>query len=419
MSLPHVPIREVCEIKPKKQQVKKQLENNDLVSFVPMEKLGVCNKVIDATGTRTLEASYRGYTYFAENDVLLAKITPCFENGKLGIATGLSNGVGFGSSEYIVLRSTEKLNPEYLFYFLSRDCFRKDGKAVMTGAVGHKRVPEDFVANTKIPLPPLDEQKRIVQILDRTFASIDKTIENTENNLANARELFDSELNQSFSKMQEEREPLSNLMSISHGYAFKGPDFENSTDENKPIVLTPGNYAESGTLKFTEKNTKRLSGSAPEGYLFEKGELTVVMTDLSSKMKILGLPAFIDADNILHNQRIGRISLKESQEKVLPRFIYYFLRSNATRDTIKKTSTGTMVRHTAPKRILSLAIPVPNITSQSKIITTLDAMEEQCQALEQIASEKIAALQELKQSILQKAFTGQLTADFNKDEEVA
>src|SRR5690606_35436822 len=94
---------------------------------------------------RTLKEVYPGYTYFRENDVLLAKITPCFENGKLGIARNLKNGVGFGSSEYIVFRTNEKLIPDYLFYFLSRDQFRKSGEQVMTGAVGHKRVPKDFI----------------------------------------------------------------------------------------------------------------------------------------------------------------------------------------------------------------------------------------------------------------------------------
>ena len=142
------------------------------------------------------------YTYFAEHDVLLAKITPCFENGKLGIARGLKNGIGFGSSEYVVFRSTGDIDPKYLFYFLSRDSFRREGAKVMSGAVGHKRVPKEFIENYPIPLPSAKEQKRIVAILDEAFAGIDAAIANTEKNLANARELFESYLNSVFSKRE-------------------------------------------------------------------------------------------------------------------------------------------------------------------------------------------------------------------------
>ncbi len=110
---------------------------------------------------------FSSYTYFADDDILLAKITPCFENGKLGVARGLTNGVGFGSSEYIVLRSKGKIDSEYLFHYLSQNSFRATGAKTMNGAVGHKRVPKEFIEELEIPLPPLLEQKRIVAILMR------------------------------------------------------------------------------------------------------------------------------------------------------------------------------------------------------------------------------------------------------------
>ena len=93
---------EVCEIKPPKNEAKKILKNSDFVSFAPMEDLGINQKYLNPKKQRTLEDVAGSYTYFAEGDVLLAKITPCFENGKLGIAKNLTNGIGFGSSEYII-----------------------------------------------------------------------------------------------------------------------------------------------------------------------------------------------------------------------------------------------------------------------------------------------------------------------------
>ena len=195
-----VSLSDVCQIKPPKKESKEQLVNTDLVSFVPMNNLGICDKNFELKETRPLGEVYGGYTYFADNDVLLAKITPCFENGKLGIAKGLANGIGFGSSEYIVFRTKDELDSEYLFYFLSQNSFRETGAKVMTGAVGHKRVPKEFVENFPLPLPPLPEQKCIVAILDEAFAGISLSVANAEKNLANARELFESYLNNVFTQ---------------------------------------------------------------------------------------------------------------------------------------------------------------------------------------------------------------------------
>jgi type I restriction enzyme, S subunit len=131
---------DVCEIKPPKGEAKRKLNEEKLVSFVPMEDLGIDQKYFEPKVERTLGQVAGSYAYFADGDVLLAKITPCFENGKLGIARGLTNGVGFGSSEYVVFRPNGDLSNEYLYYFLLQDSFRVEGTRTMSGAVGHKRI---------------------------------------------------------------------------------------------------------------------------------------------------------------------------------------------------------------------------------------------------------------------------------------
>ena len=157
-------LKDVCEIKPPKKESKQKSSDDDLVSFVPMNNLNILSKYLNIEQEKPLINVYKEYVYFAENDVLLAKITPCFENGKLGIARNLKNGVGFGSSEYIVFRSKGQIDPDYLFYFLSQNSFRDEGSRVMSGAVGHKRVPKDFIEDYLIPVPPIAEQRRIVGI---------------------------------------------------------------------------------------------------------------------------------------------------------------------------------------------------------------------------------------------------------------
>ena len=156
----------VCEIKPPKSEAKKLLKNSDLVSFAPMEDLGINQKYLKPKKQRTLEDVAGSYTYFAEGDVLLAKITPCFENGKLGIAKNLINGIGFGSSEYIVFRPNKELSNEFLYYFLSRKRFIEEGAVRMSGAVGHKRVSKEFIEEYKVAFPSLDTQNMMVKKID-------------------------------------------------------------------------------------------------------------------------------------------------------------------------------------------------------------------------------------------------------------
>lgn len=168
-------LREAFEIKPPKKEAKEKLSDNELVSFLPMEDLGVCENEIKPVKERPLKDVAGSYTYFAENDVLLAKITPCFENGKLGVAKNLTNGIGFGSSEYIVFRSNGEIEPEFLFYFLSRNSFREEGKKFMSGAVGHKRVSKDWIENYLFPFPKSKEaQQTIVRQLDALRAETQK-----------------------------------------------------------------------------------------------------------------------------------------------------------------------------------------------------------------------------------------------------
>lgn len=109
----------------------------------------------------------KGYTHFQDDDVLFAKITPCMENGKAAIATNLVGGLGFGSTEFHVLRSKGEVLPAWLFYFVRRPSFRNEAKRNFTGTAGQQRVPTTFLSSASIPVPPLPEQRRIIDLLSR------------------------------------------------------------------------------------------------------------------------------------------------------------------------------------------------------------------------------------------------------------
>jgi restriction endonuclease S subunit len=155
-------LEDVAQFKPSKDEVK-DLPPDTNVSFVPMADLNTFDAIFDTKDTRKISDVVTGFTYFKDEDVLLAKITPCFENGKAGIARNLVNGIGFGSTEYIVIRAnTDLVYPEWIFYHINTPEFINGGKSFMTGTAGQQRVDLNYVKQYRIPVPPLEEQKTIL-----------------------------------------------------------------------------------------------------------------------------------------------------------------------------------------------------------------------------------------------------------------
>ena len=160
-----MPIHQIADVNPRDGDW--GLADDEFVSFIPMRAVSDETASISEVDPRLFAAVRRGYTPFRENDILFAKITPCMENGKIAIAHSLTNGVGFGSTEFHVLRAGSTILPEYLYYFMRRESFRSAAKQHMRGGAGQQRVPEDFLRNEHVPLPPLSEQRRIVELLDQ------------------------------------------------------------------------------------------------------------------------------------------------------------------------------------------------------------------------------------------------------------
>ncbi len=161
---------EVCDINPQKSQ-DNRLVSDLIVSFVSMSAVSEKGE-IDTSETKRYDDVKSGFTYFLEEDVLFAKITPCMENGKGAVAKKLCNGIGFGSTEFHVLRPIAgKSNPYWIYVLTTFQKFRTDAANNMTGSAGQRRVPSSFLKNYKVAIPPLELQEQFAAFVRQTDKS--------------------------------------------------------------------------------------------------------------------------------------------------------------------------------------------------------------------------------------------------------
>ena len=168
----------VASLNPSRTEARPFLTADTPVTFLPMERVGTDGEIDE----KMVSASdvWNGFTYFRRDDVLVAKITPCFENGKGACLRALSTEIGFGSTEFHVLRAGSSISPQFLYRLTTLAPFRRSGAEAMTGAAGQQRVPQAFVANYPLPVPPLAEQAAIVRYLDHTDGRIRRYLRSRE-----------------------------------------------------------------------------------------------------------------------------------------------------------------------------------------------------------------------------------------------
>ena len=188
-------LNEVSVIQPKKNEVK---DLDCEVSFVPMKFLN--KKKIDFTpeSDKNISDVYKGYTYFQDSDVILAKVIPCFQNGKSGVAKGLTNGIGFGSSEFIVFRPNDFILSEWLYYNISSPDFLSEGNNNMSGAVGLKRLTKSFVTEWEIKVPDLKTQEKYIDTITKVSNQSKQTQSKLEEQLRYLKQLKSSILSKAF-----------------------------------------------------------------------------------------------------------------------------------------------------------------------------------------------------------------------------
>jgi type I restriction enzyme S subunit len=441
-----------------------QLDRSMAVSFVPMPAVDAQFGEIRQNAERRLSDVWSGFTHFVDGDVIFAKITPCMENGKIAVAEGLTNGRACGSTEFHVLRSRGAVLPRYLWRFLRQEAYRRDAEQAMTGAVGQRRVPTDFLRNSLIPVPPLAEQRRIGAKLDalasRTAsarADLDRVpalaARYKQSILAAAlRGDLSAEWRASNNRVSWSASDLASLEArraayvggrrgsrlrdappfelpgrndglpdtwvsgcladaadLKVGYAFKSDWFS-----TEGIPLLRGANVGTGRVDWTD--TKRVSPKVAADfseYVLRAGSIVLAMDRplISTGLKIAQIE---DADDgALLVQRVASPCLTGLIDA---RYAWWLLNSHLYIGQIEQHATGSDLPHVSGNDILTTPMPLPPLEEQRAIAARLDAATAE---IDRLAAEAAAArrlLDRLDQAILTEAFRGLLVPQDPGDE---
>ena len=294
------------------------------------------------------------------------------------------------------------LNDRYLWYFLSTvrsQDLKQDND--------YPSVNKGDIESIIVQYPPPSEQKRIVAVLDAAFEGLTRAKDNAEANLQNARELFVSCREEAFDAGQNgwSCRRLEELITIKHGFAFKSEFFTSVGDY---VLLTPGNYFETGGYRDRGAKQKFYIGEIPDGYVLNEGDLLVAMTEQAEGL--LGSCIVVpEPDRFLHNQRLGLIEPKIGVEFYAPFFAEAF-NLIEFRKALTRSSTGIKVRHTSPTKIGDEAVPLPlSKYEQIAVAEKLEILRAEIEGAEANYRTKLTDIADLRQSLLQKAFAGELT----------
>ena len=312
---------------------------------------------------------------------------------------------------YIVEPSKESLlNCRYLYYFMSL-YLEQLRKMTLGGVIQYIKL--SFLTEAIIPLPPLPEQERIVAILDEAFGAIATATRNAERNLANAQALFEIQLEKTVLQPDGVCKDvvLGDICDLQNGYAFKSGDY---IKRSKTLNIRMSNIRPGGAFD-PEHNQRCLPDSYAEqysDYLLKDGDLIIAMTDMAGEPKILGVPTLVSNRNgraFLLNQRVGKLFSFSGNVRVP--YLRYALTCPSVKRYYKDKGAGGLQINISKKQILTLPIRLPSLASQDRAVLALQGLAKLCRNLGSVGHEKLQSTYTLKQSLLHKAFTGELTAD--------
>ena len=413
-------LRHAVQLNPSKSEVR-HLPGKTEVSFLPMEAIGDDGS-LDRERSRPISEVESGYTYFRDRDVTIAKITPCFENGKGAVMRDLLGGIGFGTTELIVARPDDAVvSSEYLDRIFNSHPFRRLGEAAMYGASGQKRVPDDFVRDFAIALPPREEQADIETFLDRETAKIDALVAEQERLIALLKEKRQAVISHAVTKGLDPSVPMKDsgvkwlgevpahweVRPIRRASTFvtSGPrGWSDFISEEGTLFVQSGDLDDEQNVLWQSAKRVNLNqadlAEAARTRLLE-GDVVVCITGAKT-----GNVAIVrDVTEPAHiNQHLCLI---RPTAEVRAAFMGRYLASETGQRFLLLAQYG-LKQGLGLDDIKSVSMPVPPVDEQDEIALTIDHLSGQMNQLMSHAQTVIATLQERRTALISAAVTGQI-----------
>lgn len=399
---PIVRLADVCELNPRRPAIERS--DHAPTTFVSMSAVDENGHGISRAVERPFRDVKKGYTCFAEGDVLFAKITPCMQNGKHAIARDLIDAIGFGSTEFHVVRPHRVLLAEWLLGFLLQSRVLQDAEAHFTGAVGQQRVPTDYLANLYIPLPPLQEQKRIAARLNEQLSIVKRARAAAEERLNASKVLARAVVNAVFDLANRQKwsaVPLGEAADITSGVTL-GRRLATVPVRQVPYLRVAN--VKDGYLALEDMKETPATEVEIKKLRLRSGDL--VLTEGGDPDK-LGRGTYWRGEiaECIHQNHIFRVRLSDSRYS--PAFVAFQMGSSYGKAYFlahaKRTTGIATINRTVLRRfpLLSPSLPVQE-RAASTIQRELDAVGGMSQTLEQ----ELHSLERMPAALLRAAFNG-------------
>ncbi|CAM7612064.1 TPA: restriction endonuclease subunit S [Escherichia coli] len=398
-------IKRISALNPRKSTLSE--EKDSLCTFLPMEKLRTNAVTLDET--RPIHEVYGGYSYFCDGDILIAKVTPCFENGNIAVANGLVNGIGFGSTEINVLRVNGKGHNRFLYYRLQEEQFRTIAKSEMRGTGGLKRVPTDLFESFTIGLPDTDEQATIAATLDRETARIDALVEKKTRFIELMKEKRQALITHAVTKGLDPNVKMKDSgvewigQVPEHWKVARVKRLVSLRNERRNDVSTDTIYigledVEAGSGQYKPTNgSSRQSEDSTVGIFYEGDVLYGKLRPYLRKAIISEMAGCCSTEFLVLRA-----------EKTEPRWLQEWLLTPDVTHQIESGCEGAKMPRADWGHIGSIEVVYPDQPEQAQILTTLDRETARIDALISKVEQSITLLKERRSAFITAAVTGQI-----------
>jgi len=454
-------LEEIAEINPRFNG--KEITDDVEITFLPMKCVKELTGLIDLSFTRRVSEVKKGYTPFIDDDLIYAKITPCMENGKVAIVNGLKNGMGFGSTEFHVIRLYESLPRKLFFFFLIREELRKDAQRNMTGSAGQLRVPVNYIRQIPIPFPPLPEQHRIVAKLEELFTKLDAGLVELKKVKAQLKRYRQAVLKHAFegklteewrAKHEGELEPASVLLErikeerkkstkgkykelppvdtvdlpeLPEGWVWTRLNdviLENqigvvrsSSQQNKNSqgygYIKMNNVTMDGQVVLNNLVYVDTSEEELERYSLRMGD---ILFNTRNSFELVGKTGIVrfNGKKFIYNNNLMRI---RTPGQISPFLLVYQMCSHEFRKRMEKVKRATTnVAALYAKDMLPLPVLLMCQAEQHRIVEEIERRFSIDDAVEKVVDQNLKQAERLRQSILKRAFEGKLVLQDPTDE---